>query len=222
MTFVGSLWTDAQRYTPLLLRGALVTLEMTLGAFCIALVLGLVVALCRLAPWPPLRAIGMAYVELLRAIPPITWLFIFYFGLSSIGFAFPALAVAIAGFGLIGTAYMAEIYRAGIQAVHRGQREAALAVGLTPAGAMRYVVLPQAVPIVLPPAANYLIGLLKDSAIASTIGATELLFNARTVISSTMHSMQLYVLAALIYLVMSWPLGQLAQHLERRVPAPSG
>src|ERR687888_481270 len=193
MTFLGSLWTDAQRYTPLLLRGALVTLEMTLGAFCIALVLGLVVALCRLAPWPPLRAIGMAYVELLRAIPPITWLFIFYFGLSSIGFAFPALAVAIAGFGLIGTAYMAEIYRAGIQAIHHGQREAALAVGLTPAGA-----------------------------IASTIGATELLFNARTVISSTMHSMQLYVLAALIYLVMSWPLGQLAQHLERRVPAPSG
>ena len=122
MTFIGSLWTDAQRYTPLLLRGAVVTVEMTLGAFCIALVLGLVVALCRLAPWPPLRAVGTAYVELLRAIPPITWLFIFYFGLSSIGFAFPALAVAIAGFGLIGTAYMAEIYRAGIQAVHRGQR----------------------------------------------------------------------------------------------------
>ena len=221
MSFIGALWNDAHQYGGTLLQGALVTLQITLGAFAIALVAGLVVALCRLAPWWPLRTLGAIYVELLRSVPPITWLFILYFGLPGAGISLPALQVAIGGFGLIGAAYMAEIYRAGIKAVHRGQREAALGVGLTPAQALRYVILPQAVPVILPPAANYVIGLLKDSAVASVISATELLYNTRTIINSTLQNTQFYVLAALIYLIMSWPLGQLARYLERRVPAPS-
>jgi His/Glu/Gln/Arg/opine family amino acid ABC transporter permease subunit len=222
MNFISSLLTDAHQYGGTLLQGALVTLQITLGAFAIAVVLGLLIALCRLAPWLPLRVLGAIYVEVLRAVPPITWLFILYFGLPGAGISFSALQVAIGGFGLIGAAYMAEIYRAGIRSVHRGQREAALATGLSPAQTMRYVLLPQAVPVILPPAANYVIGLLKDSAVASVISATELLYNARTIINSTLQNTQLYVLAALIYLIMSWPLGQLARYLERRVPAPSG
>jgi polar amino acid transport system permease protein/cystine transport system permease protein len=111
---------------------------------------------------------------------------------------------------------MAEIHRAGIESVHKGQREAALSVGMTPSKAMRWVVLPQASRVVIPPTANYAIGLLKDTAVVSTVAAPELIFAAKTLVSQTILPMQVYLLAALVYLALSLPLARLARHLELR------
>ena len=118
---------------------------------------------------------------------------------------------------MLGAAYMAEIIRAGIGAVHQGQREAALALGMTPAKAMRFIVMPQALRVVVPPTANYAIGLLKDTAIVSTVAAPELLFAAKTLVSRTILPMQVYLLTALIYLALSLPLARLAHHAEVRL-----
>ncbi|HET6346509.1 MAG TPA: amino acid ABC transporter permease, partial [Myxococcota bacterium] len=120
------------------------------------------------------------------------------------------------GFGLNGAAYMAEIFRAGIASIHAGQMEAALTVGMTPLAAMRWVVLPQALRVVLPPLANFGIALLKDTSVASIISAPELMLRARYLASSSFLPMEVFLLAAAIYLAMSLPVAFLTRRLEAR------
>jgi len=203
-------------FLPYLLRGAVVTVEITLASLAVAIAVGLVLALLRHARVPVLGALASAYIELLRAIPVLTTLFIIYFGLAYAGIRLSSFAAAVTGLGMLGAAYMAEIHRAGIESVQKGQREAALSIGLTPSKAMRWVVLPQASRVVIPPTANYAIGLLKDTAVVSTVAAPELIFAAKTLVSQTILPMQVYLLAALVYLALSLPLARLARHLELR------
>jgi His/Glu/Gln/Arg/opine family amino acid ABC transporter permease subunit len=204
-------------FLPVLLKGALTTLEITSASLAVAIVFGLLLALLRHARVPLLGALATAYIDLLRAVPVLTTLFIIYFGLAYMGIRLSSFAAAIAGLGLLGAAYMAEIHRAGIESVHREQREAALSLGMTPAKAMRHVVLPQAFRVVIPPTANYAIGLLKDTAVVSTVAAPELLFAAKTLVSQTLLPMQIYLLAALVYLSLSLPLARLARYVEVRL-----
>ena len=204
-------------FLPVLLKGALTTVEITFASLVVAIVLGLLLALLRHARIPILSGLATAYVDLLRAVPVLTTLFIIYFGLAYLGVRLSSFAAAITGLGLLGAAYMAEIHRAGIESIHRGQREAALSLGMTPATAMRYVVLPQAFRVVVPPTANYAIGLLKDTAVVSTVAAPELLFAAKTLVSQTLLPMQIYLLAALVYLSLSLPLARLAHYVEVRL-----
>lgn len=204
-------------FLPYLLRGALVTVEITFASLAVAIVFGLVLALLRHARVPLLGTVASAYIELLRAVPVLTTLFIIYFGLAYAGIRLSSFAAAVTGLGMLGAAYMAEIHRAGIESVHRGQREAALSLGMTPTKAMRYVVLPQAFRVVVPPTANYAIGLLKDTAVVSTVAAPELLFAAKTLVSQTILPLQVYLLAGLVYLALSLPLARLAQHVELRL-----
>ena len=131
------------------------------------------------------------------------------------GVALEGRSLAIIGLGINGAAYVGEIYRAGIEAIHRGQLEAALSVGMTPAKAMRYIVLPQAIRIVLPPLCNYAILLVKDTAIISSIAAPEIMFEARRLVQETFESNLIYLLCALIYLAITIPMSRLVQHLER-------
>ena len=126
------------------------------------------------------------------------------------------------GLGLQGGAMLGEIFRAGIEAIDRGQREASLTLGLTPRQTMVDVIAPQAVRIALPPVGNYVIGLLKDTSIASIIAAPELMLRAKDLASSSFMPMQLYVLAAVIYFAMSFPLALLVRRLERRLCSPAG
>jgi len=203
-------------FLPYLLRGALVTVEITLASLAVAIAVGLVLALLRHARVPVLGALASAYIELLRAIPVLTTLFIIYFGLAYAGIRLSSFAAAVTGLGMLGAAYMAEIHRAGIESVHKGQREAALSIGMTPSKAMRWVVLPQASRVVIPPTANYAIGLLKDTAVVSTVAAPELIFAAKTLVSQTILPMQVYLMAALVYLALSLPLARLARRLELR------
>jgi His/Glu/Gln/Arg/opine family amino acid ABC transporter permease subunit len=183
----------------------------------VAVVAGLTIALARLSRRRMVAAVAGWYVELIRGTPALTQLFLIYFGLASAGIVLSAFTAAVIGLGLNYAAYMSEVYRAGIEAVHRGQREAALAIGMTNALAMRTIILPQAVRIIVPPMANYAVSLLKDTSVASLISAPELMLRARDLSSEYFMPMELYLLAGAMYLVMAYPLGKGARYLELRM-----
>jgi len=212
--FWGTLVRVTPRFLPVLLEGAGVAVEVAIGAFALALAGGLVLALLSRAPLPPLRILARTYVEVMRGTPALTQLFIIYFGLPDVGLSPPPLAAAIIGLGANGAAYLSEVFRAGISAIHRGQSEAALSLGLAPLDVMRFVVLPQAVRIMLPPFCNYAVQLLKDTTLASSVAAPEIMFRARNLVMETYLSMQVYLLAACIYLALSIPLSHLALRLQ--------
>ena len=184
-------------------------------AFLFAAVLGLLLAILRLAGGWPAR-VAFLYIELVRGMPALTLLFLIYFGLAPLGIVLNTFVAAVVALGLNGAAYVAEIYRSGIQAVDPGQREAAQMLGLRRAQVMREVILPQAVTIVLPPMGNYLVSLLKDTSIASLISAPELMLRSRDLAGTYYLPMDYYLLAGGIYLLMAWPMMQGVRQLERR------
>lgn len=209
------LWDLLEEWMPQLLAAAGATLRMTALAYILGAVAGLAIALARLSRSRLLCAPAVFYIEIVRGTPALTQLFLIYFGLGSIGLAISAFGAAVVGLGLNYAAYMAEVYRAGIEAIHRGQREAAQSIGMTQGQAMRYIVLPQAVRVILPPMANYAISLLKDTSVASLISAPELMLRARDLSSEYFMPMELYLIAGSMYLVMAYPLSQAVRRLER-------
>jgi His/Glu/Gln/Arg/opine family amino acid ABC transporter permease subunit len=204
-------------FLPVLLEGFLVSLNVAFGAFALALVLGLVLAIAAGSPLRPLRVAAIAYIELFRGTPALTQLFIIYFGLAELGLGMPPMAAAIVGLGANGAAYLSQVYRAGIEAVDKGQREAALTIGLSPWQAMRYVVLPQAFRVMIPAFCNHGIQLLKDTTLVSSVAAPEIMFRARNLVMETYLSMHVYLLVALIYLAVGIPLGLASRRLEQRL-----
>jgi His/Glu/Gln/Arg/opine family amino acid ABC transporter permease subunit len=203
-----------------LLGGAAVTVQITFGALAIAIIFGFILAVLASFRVAPLRWLVAAYVELFRNIPALTLLFIIYFGLAQVGIRLQSIPAAIVGLGLAGGSILTEVFRAGFQALHHGQREAALAVGMTPLMAIRYVILPQAWRIVLPPLGNYAISLLKETSVASAIAAPEIMFYARQLVTSTFETPLIYSLTAMLYLAISLPMGRLVARLERREERP--
>jgi His/Glu/Gln/Arg/opine family amino acid ABC transporter permease subunit len=198
-----------------LLGGLPETVTVAIGAFLFALGFGLLIALLRISGWRALRTVAIAYIEFFRGTPALVQLFVIYFGFPDVGFQPSPFEAAIIGLGLNGSAYMAEIYRAGIESIHRGQMEAALSLGLTPAGAMRYIILPQALRTMLPPITNFAIVLLKDTAIVFAVGVVEIMALARNLVTETLQSAVVYLIAGLIYLCMTIPMARLAARLER-------
>jgi His/Glu/Gln/Arg/opine family amino acid ABC transporter permease subunit len=216
MDFWETLFRVAPSFLDVLLEGAVVALEVAAGALCLALLGGLALALLLTSRLQLLRIAARAYVELMRGTPALTQLFIIYFGLSELGLGMPPLAAAIVGLGANGAAYLAEVFRAGIGAIAKGQTEAARSLGLPPVDILRFVVLPQAVRIMLPPLCNYAVQLLKDTTLASSVAAPEIMFRARNLVMETYLSMQIYLLVACIYLCFSIPMSHLASRLEAR------
>jgi His/Glu/Gln/Arg/opine family amino acid ABC transporter permease subunit len=209
-------WDMLQDSMPELLLAALGTIRMSLFAFILAAVFGLVVALLRMSTgWS--ERIALLYIELVRGTPALTLLFLIYYGLVPLGIVLNSFLAAVVALGLNGAAYLAEVYRAGIQAVDKGQREAAQMVGLRRGQVMRHVVLPQALPAVLPPIGNYIVALLKDTSLASLIAAPELLLRSRDLAGTYYLPMQFYLLAGAIYFAMAWPLMFGVRRLERRL-----
>jgi polar amino acid transport system permease protein/cystine transport system permease protein len=216
MDFWETLFRVAPSFLDVLLEGAVVALEVAAGALCLALLGGLALALLLTSRLQLLRIAARAYVELMRGTPALTQLFIIYFGLADLGLGMPPLAAAIVGLGANGAAYLAEVFRAGIGAIAKGQTEAARSLGLPPVDILRFVVLPQAVRIMLPPLCNYAVQLLKDTTLASSVAAPEIMFRARNLVMETYLSMQIYLLVACIYLCFSIPMSHLASRLEAR------
>ena len=199
-----------------LLLGAVTTVEITLASLLVAVVLGLGLALLQLTRFRVLHWLIDAYVEVFRNTPVLAQLFLIYFGMAYLGFKITAFPAAIIGLGLNGGAILTEIFRAGFSAIHHGQREAALAVGMTPWTSLRYIILPQTWRITLPPLGNYAIALLKDTAVVSAIAAPEIMFYARNLITSTFETTLVYILAAALYFCLSFPLARLVNRFEQR------
>lgn len=211
---------DAQEFLPILLQGVWLTVLVTLGALVLSTVLGLVWAFMRVSGLRPLAWLATVLVNLIRGVPIIVQLFFIYFVLPDYGVSFTALQAAIIGLGVAYSAYQSENFRAGIEAIERGQSEAAFSIGMGWWLLMRRVVVPQAVRVVLPSYGNILIMLLKDSSQASTITVAELALQGRLIASASFHNASVYTLVALLYLLMSIPLilgvGWLERRLRRR------
>ncbi|WP_259781045.1 amino acid ABC transporter permease [Aestuariispira ectoiniformans] len=203
---------------PGLLTGAGVTVTVTLASLSIAVVLGFLLALLR--QFASLKVMNLAidvYVEFFRNIPALTHLFILYFGLASIGVTITSIPAAILGLGLIGAAITCDIYRSGFAALGLGQTEAARAVGMTPMQTIRYILSPQAFRIAMPPLGNYALQLMKDTSIVSAIAAPEIMFFARSMVTSSFKTTLIYSSVALIYLAMSIPLAWGVARLEGKL-----
>lgn len=205
-----------REFMPILLQGAWLTILVTLGSLLLSTLLGLVWAVLRVSGIPLLANLSAAIINLLRGIPIIVILFFLYFVMPDFGISLSALQAGIIGLGIAYSAYQAENFRAGIEAVDHGQVEAARAMGMGWGLMMRRVVLPQAVKIVLPPYGNIMIMMLKDSSQASTITVAELALQGKLIAASTFQNATVFTLVALIYLVMCVPLILLVRHLEKR------
>ena len=204
------------KYLPLLLRGALVTIEISVLAMALAVLAGLIVVLMRLYGMAPLRWLAKAYVEVIRGTPLLIQLFLIYYGLPQIGIRLNAFAAAILGLGLNYAASESENYRAGIQAIPRGQTEASQALGMTRWQALRHIILPQAVRLVIPPVTNDFIAMFKDSSIVSVITMVELTKVYGMLAMSTYDYIGLGLMTAGIYFALSYPASIFANWLETK------
>ncbi len=206
-------------FLPILLHGALVTVEVTVLSFVLSSVIGLVLALMRVSPVRALRLAAGTLVNLIRGLPIMVQLFYIYFVLPDFGVQLSAFQAGVIGLGIAYSAYQAENFRAGIEAVDAGQIEAAQAIGMRLPLIMRRVVLPQAFRIALPPYGNTLVMMLKDSSLVSTITVAEMTRAGQLIASSTFQNMTVYTLVALLYLLMSLPLVFGLHRLEQRLGA---
>jgi polar amino acid transport system substrate-binding protein len=205
-------------YMPLLLEGAAWTIALTLASMMLAIALGLPIAFARLYGPAPLRWLATCYVEFFRGIPVLLLLYFVYFGIPGV---FPQLKLdpftaSILGFGLTYAAYEAEIYRAGISAIPDGQWEAAASLGMSSSLTFRRIIFPQSFRIILPPMTNDLIALFKDTSVVSVISVVELSKQYQILTKTYGGFVQIGLATALLYLVMSVPLGYLSRYLERR------
>jgi putative glutamine transport system permease protein len=201
----------------MLLWGLVVTLEISGLALVIALGVGIVVAVMRVAPSRALRAIGTGYVELFRNIPLLVQLFFLFFALPSAGITLPAFWCGVLALGIYTAAFVAEAIRSGIAAVATGQLEAALASGLRYSQAMRLVILPQAIRLTIPPLANTVLNMIKNSSLVSAISIGDILGTANLIGAHTFAYVPLFFAAAVLYLAITLPTAYVASLLERRL-----
>ncbi len=202
---------------PFLLKGAVVTIQISLLAMALALVLGLVAAIGRMSRSRLLRFVAGFYIEVIRGTPLLVQLFIVYYGLPSYGIRLDPFTAGFLTLGVHYGAYLSEVYRAGIESIDRGQWEAAASIGMPRNMVLREIILPQAMRTVLPPIGNYFISMLKDSALVATISVAELLRSGQLRVAVTFRAMEIYLMVAALYLAMSYPLSLLTRALERRM-----
>ncbi|MDQ4061339.1 MAG: amino acid ABC transporter permease [Pseudomonadota bacterium] len=208
---------QSAEFLPILMQGLRLTIIVTVGSLVLSTLLGIVWALMRVSGVGLLARLSRIIVNVIRGIPIIVQLFYIYFVLPDVGVTLSALEAAIIGLGIAYSAYQAENFRAGIEAIDHGQVEAAQSLGMSWWMTMRRVILPQAVKIVLPPYGNIMIMMLKDSSQASTITVAELALQGKLIASSTFKNAEVFTLVALIYLCMSLPLILLVGRLERHL-----
>jgi len=187
---------------------------LILGLIC-AWSWGLILSLIRLSKVRPMRFLAGVYIDLFRGLPLLLLFIFIYYGLPHAGIRLGPLASGVLGIALCYGAYSAEIFRAGIQAIPKGQTEAARSLGMTHAQSMRHVILPQAVKLVVPPLTNEFIAMIKDTSLMSVISVPELLFTAKEKMGVVVNSTPLTV-AALIYIVFTIPLIRVAARMENR------
>ena len=210
-------------YLYLLVKGAVVTLELSLGALILGTAGGVLLGLLRTARAWPLRALPLGYIEIVRSTPFLILLFFIYYGLPlALNTDIPAYPAAIAALSVYCSAYMAEVVRAGLQSVPRGQAEAAAALGLRYRQIVRLVILPQAMRLMVPPTIGVYISTIKESSLASVIGFVELLGTGTEIRESNAgrSTAGVLVFVAVCYFVICFALSRLGRWAERRKESP--
>lgn len=210
-------WSFAAEVLPRLLSALGTTVSATLVGSAVALVLGLVLALLGRAPSAVVRGVTRAVVEFVRSTPLLVQLYFLFFVLPVYGIRLSAFVTGVLGLGIHYAAYTSEVYRAGIEGVPRGQWEAATALNLPRPRVWLGVVLPQAIPNVVPALGNYVIAMFKDTVLLSAITLADMLYVAQSIGSQTFRYLEPFTLVGLLFLLLSYPSSILVRTLERRL-----
>jgi polar amino acid transport system permease protein len=192
------------------------TLALTLLAFTGGSVVGLVLAVLRISRFAPFRFLASAYIQIVQGTPLLVWLFLFYFGLSIAGLPVNAWTAAALAYSIYSGAFLGEIWRGALNAVAPTQWEAGASLALTYVQQMRYVIMPQAVRIAIPPTIGFLVQLIKNTSLAATIGFVELTREGQLTSASTYKPFAVYITVACIYFLICFPLTQWSRQLEER------
>ena len=203
-------------YWPEIGRGFLVTIMITAGALLVGLPLGVARTFGKLARTPALRWPAVAFIEVIRNTPFMIQVFLLFYVLPFYGIRMPSWLVGVVSLGMFSSVYYAEIIRAGIESVPRGQMEAARATGMSYARGMRHIVFPQMLGFVLPPTANQTLSLVKESAILSTITVSEMTYTALRIQGETFSPFEAFLMIAALYWLLNEVIATFIRHLERR------
>ena len=210
-------WEYLWSVIPLLAKGALITIEATILGMAIALILGLIVTLIRLSRIPVLGAVMTSAVVFIRNTPLHTQLFLQLYVFTEFGLNLPAMAVGVLGLGIHYAAYTSEVFRAGLEGVPRGQWEASAALNMSTADALRLIIVPQAVPPMIPALGNYMIGMFKETAILATITIADLFGQAKLLAADSFLILPLYTSVALVYLALSFGGSVIVRRVEKSI-----
>ena len=206
-------------YLPGFLRGSWLAFQLALAAIALSWLAGLVLALAQRSAWTAVRRLANLYIWFIRGTPTLIQIFVVYFGLPQVGIRLDPFSAGILALGLSSGAYVAEIIRSGLRAIPSGQFDGASSLGLTQVHRYRLVILPQVVRIVVPALTNEAINTLKNTSLLSTITVVELTLHAQTMIAATFRPFEFYVLAALLYLIMTSALSRFSRWYETTYPA---
>ena len=210
-------FADIAAFLPSLLQGAVITITVSLVAFVLACLLGLVLGMMRLTRLLPLRVLAAIYIQFIRGTPLLLQLFFIYYVLPYAGVVLSPFTSGVIGLTMNYAAYMAEVFRSGIQAIAKGQWEAGLAVGMSRRLLMRRIIMPQALRIIIPSLGNFFVSIFKDSALVSVLTLRDLMFSGQLLASSTFKHFEIFTMVASIYFLISYPAAKLVEFVEKRI-----
>jgi polar amino acid transport system permease protein len=193
------------------------TLLLTLAGFAGGSMIGIVVAVMRISASRTLQALAICYIQLIQGLPLLVLLFVFFFGLSIVGLPVSAWIAAVAAFSLYAGAFLGEIWRGALQSIPRTQWEAGGSLGLGFGEQLRYVIVPQAFRVAIPPTVGFIVQLIKNTSLAATVGFVELTREGQLTTASTYQPFTVYIIVAFLYFLMCFPLTQYSRVLERRL-----
>ena len=209
-------WSVVSDNWDVLMYGAWLTIKISAIALMLSLPIGIIFGLGRIAKNPVIRFISGAYVEIMRGVPLLVLLMWIFFGLGQV-LNLDTYWASIIGLATFNGAFLAEIFRAGVQAVPKGQMEAARASGMTHLQAMHYIILPQAVRRIMPPSASQFIMLIKDSSLVSVIGGIDLTLRAKSLVASSFRALEVWTAVAVIYFIITFVLSLVIRYFEKRM-----
>ncbi|MHB8611405.1 MAG: amino acid ABC transporter permease [Candidatus Dormibacteraceae bacterium] len=210
-------WQVVGEYKIWLWEGVQLTLELAVVSMALAMIFGLLLAQLRMSTIWPVRTLASLYISIFRAIPPLVFILWTFYGLTLVtGLNLEPFAAGVVCLSMQYTAWLAEIYRSGLQAIDKGQREAALSTGLSRSRAFTRVIWPQAWRIIIPPMASNFVGIIKDSSLVGVIGLNELMRQSQIAVSLTFRPFELYTAAMVIYIVLTLAIARMASFLEQR------
>jgi polar amino acid transport system permease protein len=208
---------DMILFLPSLLRGAGLTITVSLLAFALAIVCGLLTGIARISRLWPLRVVAAFYIQFIRGTPLLLQLFFIYYVLPYGGIVLSPFVSGVMGLTLNYAAYMAEVFRSGIQAIPKGQWEAGASVGMSRRLMLRRIILPQAIRIMVPAIGNFFVSIFKDSALLSVITMRDLMFSGQLLASATYKHFEIFAMVAVIYFLISYPAAKFVEWIEARV-----